>query len=359
MRPAVAAHRLRTLVSVSRRAADVYGIGRLRAARTALRLRRRNGFDLAGALEDGLLDPAMDDRERYPYIGRTMRRAAQDRLNPVSLEPFTEQKLLFYDYCRANGIPVPELYGTAGRAGGWSRLSGRVVSGREAFAAFLAEIPGDLVVKPSFGNLGDGVRVLARADGGLTDLGGSPVDPAVLHDEICADPASDVHVVQERLRNHPAVEEIARSPVLQTLRISTIVRPDGSVLVLGGVLRVAVGTVDTDNFHKGETGNGYCPVSLDDGELGPLTLRAPEGFGLRVTPTVPGTGTRVAGRRLPFIEESCRLVRRAALLFLPMRTLGWDVAMTADGPVVIEANNWWSPFLPLSAEEWALLVGDD
>lgn len=297
----------------------------------------------------------MDDRERYAHIGRTIRRAAQDRLNPVSLEPFTEQKLLFYDYCRASGIPVPEVYGTAGRLGGWSRLTGRVICGRDEFSAFLATIPGDMVVKPSFGNRGEGVRGLTRSDGGLTDLDGSPVDAAVLHDEICADPDSEIHVVQERMRNHPAIEEITASPVLQTLRVSTIVRPDGSVLVLG-VLRLALSPGATDNWHYGEAGNGWCPVSLDDGELGQMRVRAPE---VRRIPTVPGTGAQVCGRRIPLVEEACRLVRRAALLFLPMRTLGWDVALTPDGPVVIEANNWWSPFRTLSAEAWALLVGDD
>lgn len=359
MRPSDAPPLLRDLASASTKAADAYGISRLRAARTALRLVRESGFGVGEALAEGLLDPSMDDRVRDAHISRNVRRAAQDRLNPVSLEPFTEEKLLFYDYCRASGIPVPELYGAVGRAGGWSRMSGRVISGREAFSAFLSDIPGDIVVKPSFGMLGESIRVLTRTHGGLGDLGGSPVDPGVLYDEIRADPEFALYLVQERLLNHPAIEEIAGSPVLQTLRLNTIVRPDGSVLVFGGTLKLALGTASTDNFHGGETGNGYCSVSLDEGELGPLRLRAPAGFGLRQTPTVPGTGTRVAGRRIPFAEDACRLVRRAALLFLPMRTLGWDIALTPGGPVVIEANNWWYPFGPLPAEAWALLVGDD
>lgn len=359
MSAAVLALRLCTLASVSSRAAEGYGISRVRAARLALRLRRRNGFDVEGSLLDGLLDPAMDDRVRFAHIGTTMRRAAQDRLNPVSLEPFSEQKLVFYDYCRASGVPVPAVYGTLGAAGGWSRLSGAVFSGREAFAAFLDEIPGDIVVKPSFGNRGADVRVIVRTDGGLTDLRGAPVDAAALHDEICAGGESDVHLVQERLRNHPEIEEIAGSPVLQTLRLVTIVRPDGSVLLLTAVLKLAVGTADTDNFHNGETGNGYALVTQDDGRLGDLTLRAPAGLGLRLTPTVPRTGVQVAGRRVPFFDEACELVRRASLLMLPMRTLGWDVALTPDGPVVLEANNWWAPFEPLPAEAWALMVGRD
>jgi hypothetical protein len=77
------------------------------------------------------------------------------------------------------------------------------------------------------------------------------------------------------------------------------------------------------------------------------------------TPTAPGTGAQVARRPVPFFEESCALVRRAAPAMLPMRTLGWDVALTPGGPVVLEANNWWAPFGPLTDEAWALMVGRD
>ena len=51
----------------------------------------------------------------------------------------------------------------------------------------------------------------------------------------------------------------------------------------------------------------------------------------------------LAGFRLPLWEEAKSLVARAATLFLPMRCIGWDVALTPSGPALIEANMWWDP----------------
>ena len=356
MRPATALLRLGALAEVSRRGAASYGVSRRSVVRTALRLRRRNGFSLEGALVDGLLDPAMPDAERYAHIGVARRRAAQDRLNPVSLEPFTEQKLLFHEYVRASGLPVAEVYGTAAPGGVWERRTGSTGQGTEAFSALLASTPGEVVVKPSFGNRGTDVTVLLRNGHGWTGLRGAPADPAALYERIRTGDPADVHLVQRRLRNHPQIEEIADSPVLQTLRLITIVRPDGSVYFVSAILKIATGGADTDNYLKGATGNGYSLVTVDDGRLGGFMTLAPDGVGTVTSPEVPGTGVRVIGRPVPMFAECCELARRAALLLLPMRTLGWDIAITPDGPVLLEGNNWWATFEALAPEGWALLT---
>ena len=47
---------------------------------------------------------------------------------------------------------------------------------------------------------------------------------------------------------------------------------------------------------------------------------------------------------LPIGAAAKELVTSAALTFLPLRTIGWDVALTPMGPVLIEGNAWWGPF---------------
>jgi len=44
------------------------------------------------------------------------------------------------------------------------------------------------------------------------------------------------------------------------------------------------------------------------------------------------------GKKIPFIEEACNMVLQAAKKIPELRFLGWDVAITPWGPVVVEVN---------------------
>lgn len=346
------------LRGVSSEAARLYGTGRLWTARRARRLRRRAGWEYRETLKEGLLDPALTDATLRGLVSRYARREAQTRLNPLALEPLTEQKLIFHRYCDAIGIPVPELYGAVGRVGGWSARPGRALTGRDAFAAFVHDhLPEEFVVKPADGHHGLGVRLLSRAGGRLEQVGRGPVDPRILHDELVADPEFDLFVVQQRLHNHEAVSALCHSPVLQTLRLTTLVRRDGGVTMMHAILKLALGTASSDNYHSGLTGNGLADVDLANGRLGPLLTPGPGGYGARPSRFIPGTDRVVEGWPVPHWDEACDLVRRGAPLFLPLRTLGWDVALTPDGPVVVETNNYWgAPFAPMDPGARALLL---
>ena len=53
----------------------------------------------------------------------------------------------------------------------------------------------------------------------------------------------------------------------------------------------------------------------------------------------PTTGGRITGREIPMWEEVCDLVRRAHGAFEDWVVIGWDVAVTASGPLLVEGNN--------------------
>jgi hypothetical protein len=351
---------IRELARVSRVAGGAYGERRLSVARRARGLRLRGGWTYEEALSWGLLDPDMPESERGAWVSTHARHSAERRHNPPSIEPFTEDKLTFHAYCRTVGIPTPRLFGAIGRAGGWSATSGRIIPDADSFASMVAdELPDEFVTKPVRGMLGLGVRVLRRDGDRLTGLGeAGHVDARALHRAIVEDDQFDLHLVQERLHNGPEVDDLHPSDVLQTLRLSTFVAPDGSVHVLNGWMKFSIGAGAADNYAGGTTGNGVALLRLEDGTMDPLTLDRPDRLGFQRVATMPATGRRIEGEPVPFFQEACALVRDGAPRFMPMRTLGWDIALTADGPVVLETNGrWGSPLGAWSDEARRLYFG--
>ena len=51
------------------------------------------------------------------------------------------------------------------------------------------------------------------------------------------------------------------------------------------------------------------------------------------------------GFQVPFWSETLELVKAAALVNTDNRSIGWDVAITNDGPELIEGNHDWCKLL--------------
>jgi hypothetical protein len=192
-----------------------------------------------------------------------------DRLNPASLAGATAEKVIFYRHFAALGLPVPALHGVVGRAGGWSAASGRPVLGEPGIVALLAELPDDVVVKPSAGSHGNGVRVLRREGAALVDLDGRRRDPAALATELLRDPEFELFVVQERLHNHERIRSICPVETLQTVRMTTFAPDAGRVQLAHAYLKLAPRGGNVDNLRGGATGNVMVEVDMATGALEP------------------------------------------------------------------------------------------
>ena len=59
----------------------------------------------------------------------------------------------------------------------------------------------------------------------------------------------------------------------------------------------------------------------------------------------PETGARILGLQLPYLDEVLDLAREAASILPQARCMGWDVALTPSGPVLMEGNHNWCKIL--------------
>ncbi|MBF2055266.1 MAG: hypothetical protein IGS03_17595 [Candidatus Sericytochromatia bacterium] len=55
----------------------------------------------------------------------------------------------------------------------------------------------------------------------------------------------------------------------------------------------------------------------------------------------PDTGAALVGLQLPDFEQVLRLVKTAARRLPLVRAVGWDIALSAQGPCLIEGNDNW------------------
>ena len=136
----------------------------------------------------------------------------------------------------------------------------------------------------------------------------------------------DDYLVQPRLANHPALDDISNG-ALATARLLTCRNERGVPEAAAAAFRMAIGNSVVDNFHQGGLAT---QVNLATGEIGiasDIGVRPDVGW----RETHPVSGARFAGRVLPHWQE-------AHEAFPHRVVVGWDVAMLADGAMIIEGN---------------------
>lgn len=142
----------------------------------------------------------------------------------------------------------------------------------------------------------------------------------------------DGYLLQEEVKPHP---ELARTcgPRIGTARIVLIVE-GGKAEIIQTVLKIPAGPNIADNFWR--SGNLLAAIDRPTGALS----RIVEGTGpeQREIEAHPDTQQRLLGLRLPHWQKVLDQCLDYALVFSKLRYQSWDVAIGADGPIMIEVN---------------------
>lgn len=141
-------------------------------------------------------------------------------------------------------------------------------------------------------------------------------------------PVKRFTVLEEEVVQHPAVRALHPCSV-NCLRVVTLLADDGTCHTLYAVLKMGNEGRCTD----GRQGNGLvCPVDLSTGRMA-KTAYMP---GMKGCTEHPYTGVRFEGYVLPFVREAAELAKKAALMVPRVRYVGWNIALSEEGPVLME-----------------------
>ncbi len=312
--------------------------------RRAVTLYRERRFLAEEAFAAGLLKLDCDPELLNFAVSRRRQAQVQRRINPTSWTPLLADKGIFYRYCAAQGLPIPELYAIYFRRTPGYCPQGTPLYEPQQWARFIAtQLPAEFVVKPCDNYRGTGVVGFTRTgpEEFLRSDGVAMTAPQIV-DSLQRSALAGSFVLQQRLRSHQALVALSQSSNLQTLRITTLVDRAGTCRLLFSHLRLMVRPdVFIDNICDGRTGNLLNTVCLETGTIAKALLKTRDGTGDRRFSHHPVTHRELIGFPIPCWKEACDLVRRAAHAFLPVRSVGWDVAITDEGVRIVEGNIWW------------------
>jgi len=142
-------------------------------------------------------------------------------------------------------------------------------------------------------------------------------------------------ILQPRLRNHSSLADLAKDSLI-VIRVVTCLDRAGMPEVTHAMLRVLTKIEpDWDTHPDWEYG---AAIDLQTGRLGWLTGDKPDTC-LAWYKTHPVTGATVLGRSIEQWPALRDLALRAHRPFQHRIVIGWDLALTTEGPMVVEGNS--------------------
>lgn len=134
-------------------------------------------------------------------------------------------------------------------------------------------------------------------------------------------------LVEDFVKQHADMNSLYKNSV-NTLRLFTFIE-NGKVTFLQGILKIGNGGV-VDNFSSGGM---YTFVNQN----GKVTVPAIDKDD-KIYEKHPKTKKEFVGFQVPMFKEAVNLVKNAAKEIPEVAYVGWDVAISEEGPVLIEGN---------------------
>lgn len=267
--------------------------------------------------------------ERERFVSAHIHWPLVNQCNDRKWWAVTEDKWISAGLLERNGIPVPRSVAVIDRG---RRLYPDLpkLSDAAGLRDFLRGAAFPLFVKNISGMWSAGAMRLMGCDTTHVQIDGR--DPATydqLADEILGDGA---YLVQECLAPHSFFDGLTGATA--TVRCLNLIGADG-LRVPHVMLKLPMGGNIADNFWR--PGNLLARLDPESGEI--LSLVGSEAGVLHRHDRLPGHDRALVGERLPHWDSLRALNEKVALIHAPNRYGSTDIALTEDGPVVVEVNN--------------------
>lgn len=241
--------------------------------------------------------------------------------NPLKYNNIFTNKYIQKSILKHFKLPVADLITTIGK-----QLE---ISDQESLNHFLDTFKTDIVIKPINGTHGTGFLSLSRKDKHL--VAGKQI---YTKDDVWKQLGQGFargYIVEEKLINSEAIRLI-HPESLNTFRFQMIKTDDGRWHNAACAMKFGTGDSQVDNAIAG----GIVAEVDTNGKI----LSAYHYLSVKPVTHHPDSGRPLVGIHLEGYPEAAQLALEASRKFNFMGSIGWDIAPSVNGPIIVEANAW-------------------
>ena len=143
------------------------------------------------------------------------------------------------------------------------------------------------------------------------------------------------YIIQERILQHPELNRLC-STAVNTIRLVTLITPNEEIIAVRAGLRIGREGSCVDNCAKGGI---FVGIDLNTGKLMKKgIIKPPHG---KIVYQQPDNGVVFEGFEIPFFKEAVEMAKELHSKLYRIHSVGWDIAITPNGPTFIEGNSLW------------------
>jgi hypothetical protein len=327
------------------KACKVYDFSVSVQTRRFLYLLLKKKYQPREAFEFGVLNPELSRNEIDEQISYIELNKLISKINPKDFSSIMDNKILFYKFCDTYKIPFPKIYAIFYKDHFGITHDEFFLHDKNDWLDFINNyLPHEFIVKPTFGAQGKQILLVMKRQGRLENHLGETFDSLDLYTRLEKDKKYHSFLFQERVVNHRSITELTGTRSLQTMRIITYAKDHSDISVVFALLKIISGNNVIDNHFHGKIGNICGFIDIEEGIVTGCYSVSENGYGYNKIERHPDTGNELRGFSIPYWKEVVEAVAIYSKKFFPLRTIGWDVAVTEEGHCVIEGNAKYMPF---------------
>jgi hypothetical protein len=241
----------------------------------------------------------------------------------------TEDKWLCSHILAGHGVNVPETLAVIDKSERSYPATRRISTVAELRHFMKSQRNGHVFGKENRGICSFGAFQVEDADDAMLNLKNSgPISYQEFLDGYVGDTP---YLLQASQTNHPFFADFTES--LATVRVAILLDKKGIKIPFCILKLPARGNI-ADSFWR--PGNLACNIDPATGAI--LSVRSKDAFGTTDYERHPETDAPMLGKIVPMWDRVIELVHTCAPIFQPVRYQSMDIAITQDGPVLIELN---------------------